>query len=40
MTPLRQRMLDDMGVRNLAENTQAAYLQQVAAYGEILSALA
>jgi integrase/recombinase XerD len=32
MTPLRQRMLEDMSVRNLAENTQSAYLQQVAAY--------
>lgn len=32
MTPLRQRMLEDMAVRNLAQNTQSAYLQQVAAY--------
>ena len=32
MTPLRQRMLEDMGIRNLAENTQSAYLQQIAAY--------
>lgn len=32
MTPLRQRMLEDMSVRNLAENTQASYLQQVGAY--------
>ena len=32
MTPLRQRMLEDMGIRNLAENTQLAYLQQVSAY--------
>ena len=31
MTPLRQRMLQDMGVRNLAENTQLSYLQQVSA---------
>ena len=23
MTPLRQRMLEDMGIRNLAENTQS-----------------
>ena len=22
MTPLRQRMLEDMGIRNLADNTQ------------------
>jgi len=32
MTTLRQRMLEDMGIRNLAENTQSAYLQQIAAY--------
>jgi len=32
MTPLRQRMLEDMGIRNLAENTQASYLQQVSLY--------
>ena len=32
MTPLRERMLEDMGIRNLAENTQSAYLQQIAAY--------
>ena len=32
MTPLRQRMLQDMGIRNLAENTQLSYLQQVAAF--------
>lgn len=32
MTPLRQRMLEDMAVRNLAENTQSAYLQQIVAY--------
>ena len=32
MTPLRQRMLEDMSIRNLAENTQSAYLQQIAAY--------
>jgi integrase/recombinase XerD len=29
MTPLRQRMLEDMRVRNLACNTQLSYLQQV-----------
>jgi site-specific recombinase XerD len=29
MTPLRQRMTEDMQVRNLALNTQASYLQQV-----------
>lgn len=32
MTPLGQRMLVDMAVRNLAENTQSSYLQQVAAF--------
>jgi len=32
MTPLRQRMLEDMAIRNLAENTQSAYIQQVVAY--------
>ncbi|WP_255360122.1 MULTISPECIES: hypothetical protein [unclassified Cupriavidus] len=26
MTPLRQRMLNDMEIRNLAENTQKSYL--------------
>ncbi len=34
MTLLRQRMLEDMGVRNLAENTQSAYLQQIIAYAK------
>lgn len=29
MTPLRQRMLNDLRVRNLAENTQKSYLQAV-----------
>jgi len=29
MTPLRQRMLEDMQVRNLADHTQRTYLQQV-----------
>src|ERR1700753_657300 len=29
MTPLRRRMIEDMGVRNLAPNTQRTYLQQV-----------
>jgi integrase/recombinase XerD len=32
MTPLRQRMLDDMSIRNFAENTQQSYLQQVSLY--------
>jgi integrase/recombinase XerD len=32
MTSLRHRMLEDMAVRNLAQNTQSAYLQQIGAY--------
>ena len=32
MTPLRQRMLEDMGIRNFAENTRRSYLQQVSLY--------
>ena len=32
MTPIRQRMLEDMGIRNFAENTQLSYLQQIIAY--------
>ena len=34
MTPLRQRMLEDMGIRNLAKNTQSAYVQHVVAYAK------
>ena len=34
MTPLRQRMLEDMRIRNLATNTQMSYVQQVAAYAK------
>ncbi len=34
MTPLRQRMLEDMAIRNLAENTQSSYIQQVIAYAK------
>ena len=29
MTPLRQRMLEDMSIRNLAENTQQSHLSGV-----------
>jgi hypothetical protein len=29
MTPLRQRMTEDMQVRNLSAHTQNSYLQQV-----------
>ena len=34
MTPLRRRLLEDMGIRNLADNTQSAYLQQIIAYSK------
>lgn len=34
MTPLRQRMLEDMGIRNLSPNTQSTYLQQVSAFAK------
>jgi len=34
MTPLRQRMLEDMQIRNLADNTQASYVQQVASFAK------
>lgn len=34
MTPLRQRMLDDMRVRNLAPGTQQAYIRTVAAFAK------
>lgn len=34
MTPLRQRMLDDMLVRNLARNTQLCYLSRVGAFAK------
>ena len=32
MTPLRQRMTEDMQVRNLAQNTQMSYVQQVSQF--------
>jgi len=32
MTSLRQRMTEDMQVRNLALNTQISYLQQVSLF--------
>jgi len=32
MTPLRQRMLEDMSIRNFAQNTQQSYLQQVSSF--------
>ena len=32
MTPLRQRMLEGMQIRNFARNTQECYLMQVSLY--------
>jgi hypothetical protein len=32
MTSLRQRMTEDMQVRNLALNTQMSYLQQISCF--------
>lgn len=32
MTPLRQRMAEDLRVRNLAPNTQQSYVQQVSLF--------
>ena len=32
MTPLRQRMIEDMQIRNLSKNTQRAYTEQIARY--------
>src|ERR1700674_708838 len=32
MTPLRQRMTEDMEIRNLSRNTQLSYLQQVSSF--------
>jgi len=32
MTSLRQRMIEDMRVRNLALNTQRSYLEQVSRF--------
>src|ERR1017187_3227778 len=34
MTPLRQRMVDDMQLRNLAVRTQKQYIAQVAAFAK------
>ena len=34
MTPLRQRMLEDMSIRNFAENTQRSYIQQITSYAK------
>jgi integrase/recombinase XerD len=32
MTPLRHRMIEDMQIRNLAPETQRAYLQQISQF--------
>jgi hypothetical protein len=34
MTPLRQRMLEDMDIRNFTKNTQSSYLTQVGAFAK------
>jgi integrase/recombinase XerD len=34
MTPLRQRMLDEMRIRNFSANTQLSYLQQVSSFAK------
>lgn len=34
MTPLRQRMIEDMGVRNLSKGTQKIYVEQVARFAK------
>ena len=34
MTPLRQRMSEDMEIRNLSPNTQLSYLQQVSSFAK------
>ena len=34
MTPLRQRMLEDMRIRNLSKNTQRSYIQKVQAFAQ------
>ena len=34
MTPLRERMLHDMEIRNFSRNTQLSYLQQVSSFAK------
>ena len=34
-TPLRQRMIDDMTLRNMAPNTQKAYIRAVANFSSL-----
>lgn len=36
MTPLRQRMIEDMQIRNLAPKTQASYLLQISSFAQYL----
>jgi len=37
MTPLRQRMIDDMRVRNLSAQTQIQYVRQIARFAKYFS---
>jgi integrase/recombinase XerD len=37
MTPIRQRMIEDMQVRNLSPHTQASYVQQVSLFARYFS---
>jgi integrase/recombinase XerD len=37
MTPVRQRMTEDMQVRNLSPHTQASYVQQVSLFARYFS---
>src|SRR6266478_2769262 len=37
MTPVRQRMTEDMQVRNLSPHTQASYIQQVSLFARYFS---
>ena len=34
MTPLRQRMLEDMSIRNLTDNTKLSYIQHVSLFAK------
>ena len=34
MTPLRQRMLEDLRIRGRAENTQKSYLEKIAHFAK------
>jgi integrase/recombinase XerD len=34
MTPLRQRMIEDMRMRNLSDNTQRLYVDRVAKFAQ------